>query len=305
MIIFNLDENYYTEPKVVAEIGCNHKGDFEIAKEMIKIAKIFCNADVVKFQKRNPKELLTPEEYNAPHPNPMHSYGKTYGEHREFLEFTIEQHAELKKYAEKEMGITYSTSIWDMTSTREVVALNPKLIKIPSACSTYWEMHEYLINNYKGEIHISTGMTTRKEVEQIVQFYEEKGRAKDVVLYHCTSGYPVPFEETRLLEIAKFKELYGKRVKAIGFSGHHKGIAIDIAAYTLGAKWIERHFTLDRTWKGTDHAASLEPDGLRKLKRDLIATYKSLKFKPDNLLEIEKVQAKKLRWDRNKNFKNE
>jgi N-acetylneuraminate synthase len=300
MLTFNLDESYYEEPKVIAEIGCNHKGDFEIALEMIKIAKIYCNADVVKFQKRNPKELLTPEEYNAPHPNPMHSYGKTYGEHREFLEFTIEQHAKLKEFAEKEMGITYSTSVWDMTSVREVVSLNPELIKIPSACSTYWEMHEYLCKNYNGEIHISTGMTTRKEVEQIVQFYEEKGKAKNVVLYHCTSGYPVPFEDTRLLEIAKFKEMYGKRVKAIGFSGHHKGIAIDIAAYTLGAKWIERHFTLDRTWKGTDHAASLEPDGLRKLKRDLLATYKALKFKPDELLEIEVEQAKKLRWDRHK-----
>lgn len=305
MITFNLDENYYEEPKVIAEIGCNHKGDFEIAKEMIKIAKIFCNADVVKFQKRTPKELLTPEEYNAPHPNPIHSYGKTYGEHREFLEFTIEQHAELKEYAEKEMGITYSTSIWDMTSTKEVVALNPDLIKIPSACSTYWEMHEYLCKNYSGEIHISTGMTTRKEVEEIVQFYEEKGKNKNVILYHCTSGYPVPFEDTMLLEIAKFKELYGKRVKAIGFSGHHKGIAIDIAAYTLGAKWIERHFTLDRTWKGTDHAASLEPDGLRKLKRDLMATHKALKFKPEGLLDIEKVQAKKLRWDRNKKTEGE
>jgi len=77
----------------------------------------------------------------------------------------------------------------------------------------------------------------------------------------------------------KVKKHYGDKVNTIGFSGHHKGIAIDIAAYTLGAKWIERHFTLDRTWKGTDHAASLEPDGLRRLKRDLIATYKALKFK--------------------------
>lgn len=300
MITFHLDENYYEEPKVVAEIGCNHMGDFEIAKEMIKIAKIYCNADVVKFQKRNPKELLTPEEYNSPHQNPVHSFGKTYGEHREFLEFTIEQHAELKEYAEKVIGITYSTSVWDMTSVKQVVALNPELIKIPSACSTYWEMHEYLCNNYNGEIHISTGMTTRQEVEQIVQFYEEKEKNKNVVLYHCTSGYPVPFEDTRLLEVARFKEMYGKRIKAIGFSGHHKGIAIDIAAYTLGAKWIERHFTLDRTWKGTDQAASLEPDGLRKLKRDLVAAYKALKFKPENLLDIELPQAKKLRWDRNK-----
>lgn len=296
---FNLEENY-KKPKVIAEIGCNHKGEMDIAKEMIKIAKIFCDADVVKFQKRTPKELLTEEEYNAPHPNPVNSYGETYGEHREYLELTIEQHKELKKYAEEEIGIIYSTSIWDMTSTKEVVGINPELIKIPSAMSTNWEMHQYLCENYQGEVHISTGMTTREEVEEIVKFYEKNYKNNDLVLYHCTSGYPVPFKDTRMLEVGKFKELYGKRVKAIGFSGHHLGIAIDIAAYTLGAEWNERHFTLDRTWKGTDHAASLEPDGLRRLKRDLIATYKALKFKPDELLDIEKVQANKLRWDRKK-----
>lgn len=296
---FNLDENYKI-PKVIAEIGCNHKGDIEIAKEMIKIAKIFCKADVVKFQKRTIKELLTVEEYNAPHPNPENSYGKTYGEHREFLEFSIEQHKELKDFAENEIGITYSSSIWDLTSTKQIVSLNPKLIKIPSPMSTNWQIHKYLCDNYEGEIHISTGMTTRKEVEEIVEFYEKNNKNKNVVLYHCTSGYPVPFEDIRLLEVGKFKEVYGERVKAIGFSGHHLGIAIDIAAYTLGAEWIERHFTLDRTWKGTDHAASLEPDGLRRLKRDLMAAHKSLKFKPDELLDIEKVQAKKLRWDRAK-----
>ena len=97
----------------------------------------------------------------------------------------------------------------------------------------------------------------------------------------------------------RLSEEYADRVKAIGFSGHHKGIAIDVSAYTLGAEWVERHYTLDRTWKGTDHAASLEPTGLRKLKRNLDATYDSLTFRPEGFLEIEKPQAKKLRWDRN------
>mgnify|MGYP006299706711 CR=1 FL=1 len=136
------------------------------------------------------------------------------------------------------------------------------------------------------------------KVRKIVEFYEDKKRNKDLVLYHCTSGYPIPFEDARLLEIAKLTNDYGTRVKEIGFSGHHLGIAIDISAYTLGASWIERHFTLDRTWKGTDHAASLEPDGIRKLKRDLIATEKALQFRGEGFLEIEKDQAKKLRWDR-------
>ena len=108
-------------------------------------------------------------------------------------------------------------------------------------------------------------MTTHEEEEQIVSFFENKKRNRDLVIYSCTSGYPVPFKDVCLLEITRIKHEYGNRVKAIGFSGHHLGIAIDSAAIALGAEIVERHFTLDRTWKGTDHAASLEPDGLRKL----------------------------------------
>lgn len=281
--------------KVIAEIGCNHKGDMEIAKELIKVAKIYCNADVVKLQKRNNRELLTEEQYNAPHPNPANSYGDTYGAHREFLEFTVEQHRELKKYCD-ELGIVYSTSVWDLTSAKEIASLNPELIKIPSACNNHYEMLGWLCEHYKGEIHVSTGMTSQEEIETLVKFFESKERAKDVVLYACTSGYPVPFEDVCLLEITRLKELYGNRVKEIGFSGHHLGIAVDVAAYTLGATWVERHYTLDRTWKGTDHAASLEPEGLRRLVRDLKAVNKALTYKKEDVLDIEKVQREKLKY---------
>jgi N-acetylneuraminate synthase len=99
-----------------------------------------------------------------------------------------------------------------------------------------------------------------------------------------------------ILEIKRLKETFGDRVKSIGFSGHHLGIAIDVAAYTLGANIIERHYTLDRTWKGTDHAASLEPDGIRRLKRDLEATYMALRFKKEEVLDIEKIQREKLKY---------
>lgn len=285
----------YREPRVIAEAGCNHKGDMEIARQLIKTAAIYCNADVIKFQKRCNRELLTPEQYNAPHPNPANSYGKTYGEHREFLEFTKEQHMELKNYCE-EMGITYSTSVWDLTSAREITELEPELIKIPSACNNNYEMINWLCDNYKGEIHVSLGMTTHTEEKDLVELFENKGRAKDVVLYVCTSGYPVPFEDICLLEINRIKEQYGNRVKEIGFSGHHLGIAVDVAAYTLGASTIERHYTLDRTWKGTDHAASLEPEGIRKLKRDLVAVHKSLTYKASEILPIEQVQRDKLKY---------
>lgn len=284
----------YKKPKIIAEIGCNHKGDFEIAKELIDLA-IECNADVAKFQTRHNKTLLTEEQYNAPHPNPANSYGNTYGEHREYLEFTTEQHKELKKYCENK-GILYSTSVWEEVSAKEIVSINPTLIKVPSACNNNFEMLEILRDEYKGEVHISTGMTTKDEVEDLIVFFEEKDQAKErVIVYNCTSGYPVPFEDVCLLEIISLREKYLDRVKDIGFSGHHLGIAIDNAAYTLGATWIERHFTKDRTWKGTDHAASLEPTGLRKLVRDLDATYKSLRYKASDILPIEQVQRDKLK----------
>ena len=284
----------YKKPYVIAEIGCNHKGNMEIAKELIKVAKIFCNVDAVKFQKRHNKELLTEAQYNAPHPNPINSYGDTYGAHREFLELDVNQHQELKDYCE-EIGLDYSTSVWDLTSAKEIAGLQPKFIKIPSACNNNVKMLTWLCEHYEGELHISTGMTTKDEIDDLVALFKTHNRAKDLVLYNCTSGYPVPFKDVCLLDINILKEKYGAEVKHIGFSGHHLGIAVDMAAYTLGANVIERHYTLDRTWKGTDHAASLEPAGLRKLSRDLKAVYKSLTYKIQDILPIEQVQRDKLK----------
>lgn len=285
----------YKKPYVIAEAGCNHMGQMEIAHDLIETAAHFCKADAIKFQKRCPRELLTPEQYNAPHPNPANSYGKTYGEHREFLEFTVDQHAQLKEWCE-EAGITYATSVWDMTSAKEIASLKPEFIKIPSACNTHYEMLQWLCDNYEGEIQLSFGMTSHEEEEQIVRLFEQNGRAKDLVLFNCTSGYPVPFKDVCLLEINRMKEAYGSRVKAIGFSGHHLGIAVDVAAYTLGAHIIERHYTLDRTWKGTDHAASLEPDGVRKLVRNLNAVHEALTYKQEEILPIEQEQRDKLKY---------
>jgi len=284
----------YKKPYVIAEIGCNHKGEMTLAKELIKVAKIFCNVDAVKFQKRHNKELLTEEQYNQPHPNPINSYGNTYGAHREFLEFDLEQHRELKAYC-KEIGLTYSTSVWDVTSAKEIASLQPEFIKIPSACNNNIAMLEWLCKNYQGELHISTGMTTKDEIEDLVTLFKNHNRNKDLVLYNCTSGYPVPFEDVCLLDINLLLDKYKNDVKHIGFSGHHLGIAVDIAAYTLGANIIERHYTIDRTWKGTDHAASLEPMGLRKLSRDLNAVYKTLAYKSQDILPIEQVQRDKLK----------
>ena len=165
----------YQAPKIVAEIGCNHMGDMAIAKDLIKLARD-AGVGYVKFQKRNNKELLTEEQYNTPHPVPENSYGKTYGEHREFLEFTPAQHQELRDYC-KEIGITYSTSVWDVSSAREIAALEPEFIKVPSACNNNFEMLKVLRDEYKGQIQLSIGMTTRNEVVEIVKFFEETNQA--------------------------------------------------------------------------------------------------------------------------------
>jgi len=282
------------KPKVVAEIGCNHKGQMEIAHEMIMMAAKFCKVDAVKFQKRNNREYLSEEQYNAPHPNPINAYGKTYGEHREFLEFDLDQHRQLKAWCE-EYGLEYGTSVWDVTSAREIASLNPVGIKVPSACNTNFPMLEVLCKEFAGEISISFGMTTHDEEQKIVEFIEKHNRADQLIIYSCTSGYPVAFEDICLYEITRLRETFGKRVKKIGFSGHHLGIAADIAAMTLGAEVIERHFTLDRTWKGTDHSASLEPDGLRRLARDVKHVAMALDYKKQEILEVEAVQRKKLK----------
>jgi sialic acid synthase len=182
-----------------------------------------------------------------------------------------------------------------MTSAKEIASLNPEFIKIPSAYNNF-DMLQWLCDNYEGEIQLSFGMTTHKEEEEIVELFEKNKRAKDLVIFNCTSGYPVPFSDVCLLEISRMKKLYENRVKKIGFSGHHLGIAVDVAAYTLGASVIERHYTLDRTWKGTDHAASLEPDGIRKLVRNLNAVHDALRYKEMEILPIEQVQRDKLKY---------
>jgi sialic acid synthase len=284
----------YKEPKIVAEIGCNHMGQMDIAKELIDLAK-GAGVKYVKFQKRKNTELLTEQQFNAPHPVTENSYGYTYGEHREYLEFSISQNRELKNYCDS-IDMVYSTSVWDVTSAKEMISFEPEFLKVPSACNNNFEMLRILRDEFKGQVQLSIGMTTKLEVEEIVSFFEEKNQAKTrLLIYSCTSGYPVPAKDVALLEINWLYEYYGSRVNEIGFSGHHLGVALDVAAFTLGARWIERHFTKDRTWKGTDHAASLEPQGLQKLVRDLSSSYEALKFKDSEILLIEKVQRDKLK----------
>lgn len=284
----------YKKPKIIAEIGCNHMGQMSIAKELIDLAKE-AGVGFVKFQKRNNMELLTEEQYNTPHPVPSNSYGDTYGAHREFLEFDVAQNKELKEYCDS-IGIVYSTSVWDVTSAKEMITFEPEFLKVPSACNNNFEMLKVLRDEFKGQVQLSIGMTTKEEVEEIISFFEQTNQAQSrLLIYSCTSGYPVPAEDVALLEINWLYEHYQDRVNEIGFSGHHLGVALDAATYTLGARWIERHFTKDRTWKGTDHSASLEPQGLQKLVRDLNAIHQALHFKQSEIMPIEQVQRDKLK----------
>lgn len=285
----------YTKPTVVAEIGCNHMGKFDIALELIEIAKAQ-GAAYAKFQKRNAKEYLSEEQYNMPHPEMHQAFAPTYGKHREYLEFDIDQHSQLKAHCEK-AGIKYACSVWDLTSAKEIISLNPDYIKVPSAANNNVELLKELRVNYSGDVHISLGMTTKAEEKQIFDIFNgENNSAGRLVLYICTSAYPVPESEIYLMEISRLLESYTGRIKAVGFSAHYSGISLDIAAYTLGATWFERHFTKERTWKGTDQAASLEPIGLYKVIRDLNNTYAALRFKDKDILDIEIPHRDKLKY---------
>ena len=167
---------------VVAEIGCNHMGSIDVAKKMIEIAIKYCKVDAVKFQKRCIRELLNEEQYNSPHPCPENAYGVTYGKHREALEFNLDQHRILMEFC-KENRVVYSSSVWDLTSAKEIAELQPSYIKIPSASNLNFEMLTWLCENYFGEIHLSLGMTSLSEEEKTFSKNGTKSRFGVICLY--------------------------------------------------------------------------------------------------------------------------
>jgi len=278
----------YKECTVICELGANHQGEISIAKEMIKQAKL-AGADYCKFQKRDIANY--PEWKNKPYEN-ENSFGKTYYEHRKFLELSIEEHYILKKYCE-EIGIGYSCSVWDIKSAQDIISLTPNYIKIPSALNNNYELLEHIYSNYKlGLIHISLGMATKIEREQLYKYLENDEYKKcRTILYWTTSDYPAKFKDLFLLEIIELV----KRFKYVGYSAHNLGIAVSLASYVLGCQFIEHHFTLDRTMKGTDHSTSLESMGLLKLCRDLKAANKALNYKDNNITTGERKNRNKLR----------
>ncbi|RKY37650.1 MAG: N-acetylneuraminate synthase [Candidatus Omnitrophota bacterium] len=249
----------------------------------------YCGVDAVKLQKRDVKSYLSLEQYNRIYDNP-NSFGLTYGEHREYLELNLEEHIELKEYASS-LGIDYFVSVWDAESVKQMLDLDIDILKIPSACITDSKLLSAL-KDAKVPVMASVGMSTIEEIDFLVN---ELSAIEDLYLFQCTSTYPCSFDNLNLSVIGMLKKRYQDKVKGIGFSGHHLGIAMDVAAVAMGAEIIERHFTLDRTQKGTDHAASLEPDGMRRLVRDIRAFEKAKGTCEKKRLDCELSAWKKLR----------
>lgn len=246
---------------VIAEIGHNHQGNLKTALEMIKIAAE-CGADAVKFQKRDNKTLFTKALFNKPYDN-ENSYGQTYGEHREFLEFGEKEYRKLKSYAE-EVGVDFMSTAFDFKSADFLENLDVSAYKIASGDITNIPLLTYIAKFGKPMV-VSTGAATMDEVKMAYDAILEHN--DKLCLLHCVASYPTDYEKLNLSFIKTMKEEFPEAI--IGYSGHDSGILAPTLAYMLGANVVEKHFTLNRAWKGTDHKFSLEPVGLRKMVRDL------------------------------------
>ncbi len=243
---------------VIGEIGLNHNGDVELAMRLIDVAAD-AGADAVKFQKRTP-EIATPEHMrDTLRETPWGTM--TYLEYRHRVEFDAEQYAQIGAYAASR-GLDWFASPWDVPSVDVLEQLDVVAHKIASASVTDTELLDRVASTGKPVI-LSTGMSTLEEIDRAVEILG----TERLVLLHATSTYPMPPEEANLRTIATLRDRY--RGVPIGYSGHERGLQISLAAVALGARVVERHITLDRTMWGSDHAASLEPQGFEHLVRDI------------------------------------
>lgn len=274
---------------IIAEIGHNHQGSLEKAKQLFKAAAE-CGVNAVKLQKRDNKTLFTKAMYDKSYDN-ENSFGATYGEHREALEFGKHEFVELQKYA-KELGITMFATAFDISSADFLAELNMPVYKIASGDLKNTPLLKHVAKFDKPMI-ISTGGANMKDVQ----------RAYDVItpinsklaILQCTSSYPAEHHDLNLRVIETFRKEFPETV--IGFSDHENGIAMATAAYVLGSRIVEQHFTINHTWKGTDQVFSLEPIGMKKLVRDLHRVKEALgdgvkKIYPNEVAPIVKLSKK-------------
>jgi sialic acid synthase len=271
---------------VIAEIGHNHQGSLDKARELFREAKL-AGAHCVKLQKRDNRGLYTQAAYDKPYEN-ENSFGATYGEHREFLEFGREEYAALQAYA-KELGVDFFATAFDTVSADFLESLDVPAYKIASGDLKSLPLLRHVASFGKPMI-VSTGGALLEDVQ----------RAYDAIMpinpqlsiLQCTAGYPAATEELDLRVISTYRERFPHAV--IGFSSHDNGIVMPVAAYILGARIVEKHFTLNRAMKGTDHAFSLEPVGLRKMVRDLDRTFKAMGDGNKKIYESERAPIIKM-----------
>ena len=271
---------------VIAEIGHNHQGNMDTARELFRQA-VACGVSAMKLQKRDNFALYTKAMYERPYDN-ENSFGATYGEHREFLEFNKDQYVELQATA-AELKVDFFATAFDFPSADLLEEIGMPAYKMASGDLRNTPLLKY-VAKFGKPMFISTGGATLDDVK----------RAYDAIMplnprlciMQCTAGYPAEFSELDLRVIATFREMFSDIV--IGYSGHDNGIAMPVAAYVLGARVVEKHFTLNRAMKGTDHKFSLEPVGMRKMVRDLTRVRVALGDGKKKVYETEKDPIKRM-----------
>ncbi len=275
-----MNKNY-----IIAEIGINHNGDLDVAKRLIDISTA-AGCDAVKFQKRNPDICVPEHQKSVMRDTPWGEM--TYLDYKYKVEFGKEEYDEIDRYC-KDKGIAWSASPWDLDSLEFLNQYDIPFIKIASASITDKELLKKTCNTGK-KVIISTGMSSEEEIDEAVNIL--KANAKDYAVLHCNSSYPAPIEELNLSCIKTLKDKYKCEV---GYSGHEFRLGTTVAAVYLGATIIERHVTLDRTMWGSDHMASVEPQGLFKLVSGIRELEKCYGDGVISVSETEKEVRKKLR----------
>lgn len=261
LIIANTPIHDFSDCFIVAEIGHNHQGDLKKAMDLFKTARE-CGVDAVKLQKRDNRTLYTHAMFHKPYDN-ENSFGETYGLHREALEFGKAEYVELQQYA-KELGLVFFATAFDIPSADFLAELDVPAYKIASGDLKNTPLLKHVAKIGKPMI-VSTGGAT---IEDAQRAYDATMPVNSqLCLLQCTAAYPASYDELNLRVITTYREKFPDVV--VGLSDHENGIAMAVAAFVLGARVIEKHLTLNHTWKGTDHAFSLEPIGMRKLVRDL------------------------------------
>ncbi len=271
---------------VIAEIGHNHQGRLEQAKKLFWEARQ-AGANAVKLQKRDNRGLYTKAAYNKPYDN-ENSFGATYGEHREFLEFGLDEYRELQAYA-KELDVDFFSTAFDFRSADFLASIDVPAYKIASGDLKTLPLLKHVAGFGKPMI-VSTGGALLDDVKRAYETIMPIN--PQLCIMQCTAGYPAEFKELDLRVIGTYAERFPDAV--IGFSSHDNGIAMPVAAYVLGARMIEKHFTLNRAMKGTDHAFSLEPVGLRKMVRDLERTAVAMGDGVKKIYDSEKAPIQKM-----------